>query len=271
MRKLGLVLMAPLVVALCVPLAAQPPKRKKVLFIGQTKGFHHDSVSSAAGAIWKLGQDAGIWDTYIKTDCEWLTKQPLKNNSRNLNFFDAVVFFTTGELDMSDAQKADLLSFIREDGKGFMGIHSATDCFYKWAEYGEMIGGYFDQHPWNTFEAPLVVEDPSFPGMQYLPRAFTMRDEIYQVKDFSRERVRVLLTLDASKLDLKNPRVHRTDNDFAVIWARNYGKGRVLYNGLGHPEAVWDRPEIQKMVVEHVKWVMGLVPGDATPRPKPAP
>jgi len=78
------------------------------------------------------------------------------------------------------------------------------------------------------------------------------------------------MTLDASKLDLKNPRVHRTDKDFAVIWVRNYGKGRVLYNGLGHPEAVWDRSDIQKMWVETMKWVMGMIPGDATPRPQPA-
>ncbi|HPQ16688.1 MAG TPA: ThuA domain-containing protein, partial [Bryobacteraceae bacterium] len=64
-------------------------------------------------------------------------------------------------------------------------------------------------------------------------------------------------------------RVHRTDKDFAVIWVRNYGKGRVMYNGLGHVEAVWDRSDIQKMLVEHVKWLMGMVPGDATPRPMP--
>ena len=115
-----------------------------------------------------------------------------------------------------------------------------------------------------------MVEDAEFPGMSALPRAFTMRDEIYQAKDFSRDRVRVLLTLDAAKLDLNNPRVHRTDKDFAVIWARNYGKGRVIYNGLGHVEAVWDRPDIQKMVIEHMKWLLGMVPGDATPRPKSA-
>ncbi len=63
--------------------------------------------------------------------------------------------------------------------------------------------------------------------------------------------------------------VQRKDNDFAVIWARKYGKGRVLYNGLGHQQEVWDRPDIQKMWVEMVQWSMGLVPGDATPRAQP--
>jgi uncharacterized protein len=77
----------------------------------------------------------------------------------------------------------------------------------------------------------------------------------------------VLLSLDVSKVDLSKKGVHR--QDFPVIWARNYGKGRVLYNGLGHTEDAWDRPEIQQMWLEMVEWSMGIIPGNATPRPAP--
>ena len=87
---------------------------------------------------------------------------------QDLNAFDAVVFFTDGNLDMDDSQKADFLSFIRDDGKGFIGIHSATITFVGWPEYGKLIGGYYDGHPWGEFDAPLVVEDSSFPGMRHL-------------------------------------------------------------------------------------------------------
>jgi type 1 glutamine amidotransferase len=80
----------------------------------------------------------------------------------------------------------------------------------------------------------------------------------------------VLLRLYASKVDLTRKGVHRTDRDFAVIWARNYGKGQVLYNGLGHREDVWERPDIRKMWLELVQWSMGTIPGDATPRRAPA-
>jgi type 1 glutamine amidotransferase len=132
-----------------------------------------------------------------------------------------------------------------------------------------MIGGYFDEHPWNTFAAPILVEDPGFPGMSQWPRAFTLTDEIYQVKNYSRENTRVLMRLDDSKLDLNNPRVHRKDNDFAVTWAKMYGKGRVFYSTLGHVEANWDKPEIQKMFLEAIKWAMRLTDGDATPRRLP--
>ncbi len=247
--------------------AQTPPKKKRVLFIGQSKGWQHDSVSNAMGTIWKLGNDSGLWETYLRTDCQLVTKKSIRQfNTKNLNYFDAVVFYTSGELDMDDSQKADLLSFVRDDGKGFAAIHSGTDTFYNWPEYGDMVGGYFDGHPWMTFDAPMIVEAPDFPGMKYFPKAFTINDEIYQTKNFSRDKVRVLLRLDDSKLDYTKKGINRTDHDFAVIWARNYGKGRVIYNGLGHPPEVWDKPEIQKMWLDQMKWVLGDIPGDATPR-----
>jgi uncharacterized protein len=132
-----------------------------------------------------------------------------------------------------------------------------------------MIGGYFDEHPWGTFDAPIVVEDPEFPGMSQWPHSFTLKDEIYQIKNYSRDDRRVLMRLDASKLNLNNPRVHRTDKDFAVAWAKMYGKGRVYYTTLGHVDENWDDPRFQKMITEAIQWALGMVNADITPRPLP--
>jgi type 1 glutamine amidotransferase len=77
----------------------------------------------------------------------------------------------------------------------------------------------------------------------------------------------VLARLDASRLDLNNPRVHRKDKDFAVAWARNYGKGRVFYSTFGHTEESWDNPAMQTMWLEAIKWAMGMTNADVTPRP----
>jgi len=81
--------------------------------------------------------------------------------------------------------------------------------------------------------------------------------------------VRVLLSMDASKLDLQRKGVKRTDRDFAIAWIRKYGNGRVFYSTLGHREDSWDRPDVQKMWLEAVKWAMGMTEADAMPRPKP--
>lgn len=250
--------------------AGAKPKRKKLLLIAQTKGWEHDSISHGASTLERLGTESGIWDTYIRTDTELVTKKSLGGrNAKNLNYFDAVAFFPTGEIDLDDSQKADLMSFIKEDGKGFIGMHTAGDTLYKWPEYGEMVGGYFDQHPWGTFDAPIIVDDRTFPATKHFPKEFVISDEIYQYKDWSRDKCRVLMRLDPAKLDLKNPRVHRTDKDFAVAWVKTYGKGRVFATTLGHKEEVYDNPNIQKMFLEAIKWSMGLEDGDTTPLPLP--
>ena len=243
-----------------------PPLKKRLLVIGEEKGFRHEAISHAMVTIERLGRETGSWDTYIRTDTEPITKKKLEYNAKNLNDFDAVLFYTGGTLEMDEQQKADFLSFIHDDGKGFIGVHSASITFTKWPEFGEMLGGYFDEHPWGTFDAPILVEDPAFPGMSQWPKAFVLKDEIYQVKDFSRDKVRVLMRLDPNKLDLNNSRVHRKDHDFAVTWAKTYGKGRGYYSTLGHVEQNWDDPRLQKMYVEAIKWAMGLVVADATPR-----
>jgi hypothetical protein len=244
---------------------------KHVLVIAETKGFEHDSIPDAMAAIYNMGKQSGLWDTIMRTDTELITKKPLTNNAKNLNYFDLIVFAsTTGELTLDDSQKADMLSFVHDDGKGFVGIHAALDTNYTWPEYGEMIGGWFDQHPWGTFNAPIINEDPSFPAVRHFPAAFVKYDEIYQPKAWSRDKVNVLLSLDASKLDYNNPRVHRADHDFAVAWSKSYGKGRVFYSTLGHTSESWDDPDIRTMYFEAIKWALGLTEGSTASHPRPA-
>lgn len=252
-----------------------PPKGKAhILVVSETKGFEHDSIPNAMATLWEMGHKTGLYDTYLRTDTELITKHPTpeqkRRNMKDLNSFDALVFAsTTGELDMTDEQKADMMSFIKDDGKGFLGIHAAADTFYKWPEYGEMIGGWFNDHPWTTFNAPIINEQPNFPAVRHFPREFVKKDEIYQIKDWSRSNVNVLLSLDPRKLDLANPRVKRTDRDFAVAWAKMYGKGRVFYSSLGHTTAAWDDPDIQKMYYEAVKWVLWMTEGSTASHPRP--
>lgn len=254
------------------PSLPAPPREKTihlkhVLVISQTKGFEHDSVTSGMVAIYTMGRESGLWEATLRTDVELITKKDLGRNAKNLDYFDAMVFLsTTGELDLDDTQKKDMMSFIKDDGKGFVGVHAALDTNYKWPEYGEMIGGWFDQHPWMTFNAPIINEDPEFPAVRHFPHAFVKYDEIYQPKEWSRDKVHVLLSLDPTKLNYENnPRIHRTDHDFAVAWAKTYGKGRVFYSTLGHTEESWSDPDIRKMYFEAIKWVLGMTEGSTVP------
>jgi uncharacterized protein (TIGR03437 family) len=179
-----------------------------------------------------------------------------------------VYFYTSGELPFSDQQKADLLDFIRQ-GKGFGGSHSATDCLYTWPEYGDMIGGYFDGHPWAT-EAAVDVEDPQNPLVAHLAPGFRVTEEFYQFRAFSRDQVRVLLTLNTRSVDMGVPGINRTDGDFGLAWIRNYGKGRVFYSAFGHFPGSFQNPLLRTTLQKALLWLTGEINADATPRSGPS-
>jgi type 1 glutamine amidotransferase len=244
--------------------------KKHVLVIGAAKGFEHDSIPIAMANVWKMGHDTGLWEAYLRTDTELITKKSLDRNTKTLPYFDAVVFASpTGEMDLDDSQKADLLSYVQEEGHGFVGIHASADCNYKWDGYNQLTGGWFDEHPWGTFDAPIILEDADFPAVRHFPKSFLKRDEIYQLKNWSRDSVNVLLRLDENKLNYQNnPRIHRADHDFAVAYAKMFGKGRVFYSTLGHTNESWDDPDIQKMYFEAVRWALGMTEGSTTPHAK---
>ena len=254
------------------------PRKQLLAWADVRNGYQHDVISHALATIERLGYESGAYDTFIRTDSQPITKRPITFTTgtgiatgeqflaHNLNDFDAIFFFGVREIDLTPDQRADLLSFVRDDGKGFVAAHSGATGFFSWPEFGEMLGGRFDEHPWGIIDATVVVEDPQFPAMKDFPSPLVVRDEHYQLKEFSRDKVRVLARLDAATVDLKQPLVHRTDGDFPVAWAKTYGAGRVFYSTLGHERVLWDSAPIQKMYFNAIRWALRLVEGDSTPR-----
>jgi uncharacterized protein len=267
MRKVVFLLLA---LAVAAPYA-QGPARKRLLALGDTHtGYTHDSIGHALAVIDRLGRDSGLFETYIRTDSQWITKQPIPppaRNTKTLDDFDAVFLFISGEGDWSDQQKRDFVSFVRDDGKGVVGAHTGNAAFYGWPEFGEMMGGYFDNHPWGIFEGRVIVDAPDFPAMRHFGPTFSKREEFYVLRDepYSREKVRVLAHLDPATIDLKNPNYHRKDADLPLALARTYGKGRTFWSNFGHAAETWDDSDIRTMYLEALKWAMGLTPGDAAP------
>ena len=241
--------------------AVPAPERKQVLAWADMRyGAEHVSVTRALVTIERLGRESGLYDTVVRTDSQLVTKEPVVNpltgqrvSRRNLDAFDAIFFFGVREIGLTPGQKTDLLEFVRDDGKGFVATHTATTAFFSWPEFGEMLGGRYDGHPWGVVDATVLIEDPDFPVMRHLPGRWRVRDEHYQTKDFSREGIRVLARLDPSTVDLTHPQVHRTDGDFPVAWVRSYGRGRVFYSTLGHATENWDDPAVQTMYLEAMK------------------
>ena len=204
-----------------------PVPRKKVLILAFANGFHHASITNAAATIWTIGNQSGIFESEIRTDTKWITKGSAGGGeSRNLDYFDAIVAVnTTGNWNLSDEQKKEFISFIRDEGKGFVGVHAALDAHRSgiWPEYTEMIGGEFAAHPWNHFPAPVIVEDREFPATRHFAaNRLVLFDEMYMPKmeTFSRSKVNVLMRLDENKLGRAAQRLGRGWTGAAAVTGR---------------------------------------------------
>ena len=229
--------------------ASAAQRKTRVLFVTECKGFRHAVLHQGEEIIEQLGAKNG-WDVDITQMAE------LKLTPENLKNLDVIIFYTTGELPLSDAQKKGLLDWVKS-GKFFMGLHSATDTFYKWPEYGQMIGGYFNKHPWTQdIQVTIKTEDKSHPVSRHLPDSWSMKEEIYQIKDFiGRDKTHVLVSMDQTKTDMTRPGVEA--KDFPLVWWHEYGKGKVLYNEMGHRPDVWATDWYQTMLVNSIKWGTG--------------
>jgi uncharacterized protein len=224
------------------------PKKGKLLYLTLSAGFHHEIVPFSTGIVKEIGDKSGEFETTVTDDVTPFTAENLKQ-------YDAVMFYTTGELPMTEEQKTAFMDYIHS-GHGFVGVHSATDTFYKWPAYGEMIGGYFDDHPWHQ-KVTIDVMDPKSKLISFLGKSIELNDELYQIRDFKADTSHVLLKLDTASVDLTKKNVHRRDYGWPVAWTRMDGKGRVFYCSLGHEHDVWTDPRYQQLLLNGIKWAMG--------------
>jgi uncharacterized protein len=231
--------------------AEQAPKRK-VLVFSMTKGFRHTSIPVAKEVLKEIGNQSGAYEAVVSDELENFDRERLFE-------FDCVIFnLTTGEIPLSDQQKQNLLEFV-SGGRGFVGTHSATDTFYKWEEFGEMIGGYFDGHPWNANDTVhICCEQENAITQPFGERCLDLTEEIYQFRaPYDRSKLNVIMSLDVENTDMTKPGIKRTDKDFAVAWTKPYGQGRVFYTSLGHNEAVWKDARVQGHLLAGIRWAMG--------------
>ncbi len=245
----------------------RPAQPRKLLIFCRTEGFRHSSIPYGAKALELMGQKTGAYTSVISDDMAMFAPDKLGQ-------FDAVVFNNTVSLKFEDPEhRRALIDFIH-GGKGMVGIHGGADNFKNWPEGAAMMGAVFSGHPWGR--CPIKLDDPNHPLLKVFGgKGFWIQDEIYMFKDpYSREKLRVLLSMDAAKGD-PNQR-GRKDGDNAVAWIQQVGKGRAFYGSLGHRHEIFWNPTILKFYLDGVQYALGDLKADATPTakldppPKPA-
>jgi type 1 glutamine amidotransferase len=244
---------------------------KRVLFFTKSSGFQHsvitrkgDELGMAERILAEIGKQNGFEVVP--------TKDGRMFDPDKIGQWDAFAFYTTGDLTqpgttdkappMSTEGKQAFLDAIH-GGKGFMGMHCATDTFHSHGDqidpYIQMIGGEFIVHGAQQV-AKLFVTDPKFPGASAFGEKFEINDEWYAQKNLAKD----LHVIIAHNTEGMQGKMYERPN-FPQTWTRMHGRGRVFYTSMGHREDVWENPKYQGLLVGALNVITGRADADFTP------
>lgn len=214
--------------------------KESVLIFTKTAGFRHASIPKGVQSVSALLNNAQI-NTVHTEDSKYFCSDSLAK-------FNAVIFLnTTGDV-LDAAQKAAFEKYI-QSGKGFVGIHAASDTEYNWPWYGQLVGGYFNGHP-AVQDAEIKVLNQKHLSTKHLQNVWFHRDEWYDFKDV-KPGLNILMELnEESYKGGKMGKFH------PIAWFQEFDGGRAFYTGLGHTNESYDEEMLQKHILGGVFYVL---------------
>jgi type 1 glutamine amidotransferase len=252
---------------------AKPQKPRRLLVFDLNVGYPgHGSIPHANLAFTLMGQKTGAFAIVISRD-------PAVFRPESLKQFDAVFLNNTvGNLFKEPDLRQSLLGFVNGGG-GLLGIHGTSVAFTRWLEgaredwpeFALMLGARGANHRISNERVFIKLDDPDHPiNRAFGGQGIEFRDEFFRFQEvYSRERVRVLLSIDTQKTDMRQGRAagqcDRPDNDYALAWVRSQGKGRVFYSTIGHnPYVFWDQRMLE-FYLAAIQFALGDLPAPTAP------
>ncbi len=258
---------------------ATPAADRKLLIYDGNVGYGgHGSIPYANYAFTRMGETTGAFTTVVSRD-------PAVFERDNLQQFDAVCLNNTvGNLFIDPKLRQNLLEFVLSGG-GLLGIHGTTVAFTDfqqgaketWPEFGIMLGGRGAAHLAQDEHVSVKLDCPDHPlNRPFGGAGFEHVSEFFRVGGtYSRDRVRVLFSIDVDKTSLPpkgtHPGLERADEDYALAWTRNYGRGRVAYCTIGHSPSDFMDPKILEFYLGAIQFIMGDLDGSTMPSNKLTP
>lgn len=220
----------------------------KVLVFTKTLGWHHQSINEGVDALRGLA----LRHHFLM---DWEEDASIFNDERLKQYQVIIFLLTTGDI-LNDEQQAAMERFIRS-GKGFVGIHSASDTEYDWDWYTKMVGRTFHIHP-EIQTAKLEVLDPKFPGLEVMPKRLLWTEEWYEFSPERSKDLHYILAVDEKTYDPAADwgKVKGTGMGkfHPIAWYHHYDGGRAFYTALGHQPATYSEPLFLAHVYGGIYW-----------------
>ncbi|OFW42911.1 MAG: hypothetical protein A3J29_20615, partial [Acidobacteria bacterium RIFCSPLOWO2_12_FULL_67_14b] len=233
------------------------PKQARTLLIIDVcpaGGFYHNTIAHGNLMLQLIAKYTGAYEPVFDNNLDNLKYPRIKQ-------YDAVFLNSVVGPVVSDPEVLDgLIRYVREGG-GVAGLHGTTFASQDLREFGELMGAQEGPHQYNGEPGTLKIDDPASPLTTHFGgKGFSMMDEFYHfpmTSPYSREKLHVLLSVDAGKSDLKKWQYLRTDDDFGMVWIKREGKGRVFNSVLGHRPEFYMMPDLVKMMLGGIQFVLG--------------
>jgi type 1 glutamine amidotransferase len=209
-----------------------------VLLFTKTEGFRHESIEAGVEVL--LEQSIANDFNVVHTEDANIF------NDEGLDSFAVVVFLsTTGDILNEDQQTA--MELFIQSGKGFVGIHAATDTEYEWPWYNGLVGAYFSDHPPGVHKAS-IIKIADHHSVFHLPGNWIRTDEWYNFKSL-KSTINPILNLDESSYEGGEMGVYHP-----VSWYQNYDGGRSWYTAGGHTIESFYEEDFVEHIVKGILW-----------------
>lgn len=217
----------------------------KALLVNKTNGYVHESIEAGTLAILKLGERH-----FFKVDV-----QPTDSllTTALLRKYDVIILLnTTLDIFNEDEQKA--FELFIQSGKGYVGVHAASDTEYNWDWYTQLVGRMFIIHP-EKQTALLHITNHTFPGLEHFPDTLLWTDEWYEFGEATITGLHTLITVDEATYhpetvwknadtDKNGKPMDRIGKGMGafhpIAWYHEFDGGRSFYTALGHMSAIYE-------------------------------
>ena len=255
----------------------------RVLVFHRALGFVHQSIPDAVAAVEALGASEG-WAVEATDDPDQLAGRLVEHDV-------ALFVHTSGDVLPDETQRRSLEQFVHGGG-GFVGVHAASamgDVAQEWPWYRDLVGASFKGHTvsrlyadepldlgpsevhagpcsaapsdaeWignelamHSCEAATVhVEAPGCPAVDGIDDGALLVDEWYGFHDNPRPRVNVAATVDEQTYEAH---LGGMGADHPIVWWRDVGRGRSVYNAMGHAALTWSRPDFLRSIAGGIRF-----------------